>query len=214
MTMKLLIGDYFTEVTANTTKGEITLPDAYLGSWFVLFSHPADFTPVCTTEFVAFQKRSKEFDSLGTKLIGLSVDSIEDHHGWVAWIKENLHIGIEFPIIDDADRKVSLALGMLRDDSLDTVTARSVVIVDDMGIVRTILEYPKEIGRNLDEVVRVVKALQLADARGVNTPANWPHNELVGDKVIIPPGVPVSDEEIEAEGITVLSDWFRYKELI
>ena len=211
--MKLLIGDYFTEITATTTKGDITLPDAYLGDWFVLFSHPADFTPVCTTEFVGFQKRSAEFDALNTKLIGLSVDSIEDHHGWVAWIKENLRISIEFPIIDDKEKKVSLALGMLREDSLDTVTARSVVVVDDLGIVRTILEYPKEIGRNLDEVLRVVKALQLVDAKGVNTPANWPHNELVGDKVIIPPGTPVTDEQIEAEGITVLADWFRFKEL-
>ncbi len=211
--MKLLIGDYFTEVTANTTQGEITLPDAYQGSWFVLFSHPADFTPVCTTEFVGFQKRFVDFEAMNTKLIGLSVDSIEDHHAWVAWIKENLRIGIEFPIIDDKDQKVSLALGMLRDDSLDTVTARSVVVVDDLGIVRTILEYPKEIGRNLDEVVRIVKALQLVDAKGINTPANWPNNELVGDKVIIPPGVAISDEQIEAEGITVLSDWFRYKEL-
>ena len=211
--MKLLIGDYFTEITANTTAGEITLPDAYQGNWFVLFSHPADFTPVCTTEFVGFQKRFADFAALNTKLIGLSVDSIEDHHAWVAWIKENLRIGIEFPIIDDKEQKVSLALGMLRDDSLDTVTARSVVVVDDLGIVRTILEYPKEIGRNLDEVLRIVKALQLVDAKGVNTPANWPHNELVGDKVIVPPGVPVTDEQIEAEGITVLADWFRYKEL-
>ena len=211
--MKLLIGDYFTEITATTTMGEITLPDAYQGNWFVLFSHPADFTPVCTTEFVGFQKRFTEFEALNTKLIGLSVDSIEDHHAWVAWIKENLRIGIEFPIIDDKEQKVSLALGMLRDDSLDTVTARSVVVVDDLGIVRTILEYPKEIGRNLDEVLRIVKALQLVDAKGVNTPANWPHNELVGDKVIVPPGVPVTDEQIEAEGITVLADWFRFKEL-
>lgn len=212
--MKLLIGDYFTEITANTTKGEVTLPDAYQGKWFVLFSHPADFTPVCTTEFVGFQKRFAEFEALNTELIGLSVDSIEDHHGWVAWIKENLRIGIEFPIIDDKEQKVSLALGMLREDALDTVTARSVIVVDDMGIVRTILEYPKEIGRNLDEVVRVVKALQLVDAKGINTPANWPHNELVGDKVIIPPNVSVTDEQIEAEGITVLADWFRFKELV
>ncbi len=211
--MKLLIGDYFTEITATTTTGEITLPDAYQGNWFVLFSHPADFTPVCTTEFVGFQKRFTEFEALNTKLIGLSVDSIEDHHAWVAWIKENLRIGIEFPIIDDKEQKVSLALGMLRDDSLDTVTARSVVVVDDLGIVRTILEYPKEIGRNLDEVLRIVKALQLVDAKSVNTPANWPHNELVGDKVIVPPGIPVTDEQIEAEGITVLADWFRFKEL-
>ena len=210
--MQLLIGDYFTEFTANTTKGEITLPDDYAGSWFVLFSHPADFTPVCTTEFVGFQKRMSEFAEIGVKLIGLSVDSVEDHHAWIGWIKDNLRVGIEFPVIDDADRKVSLALGMLREDSLDTVTARSVVVVDDLGIVRTILEYPKEIGRNLDEVLRVVKALQLVDATKMNTPANWPHNELVGDKVIVPPNIALTDEDIASQGITVLSDWFRYKE--
>ncbi len=211
--MQLLIGDYFTSVTADTTLGEVTLPDDYLGSWFVLFSHPADFTPVCTTEFVAFQKRTDQFTALGTKLIGLSVDSVEDHHRWVQWIHDNLRVDIEFPIIDDKDRKVALALGMLREDAMDTVTARSVVIVDDLGVVRTILEYPKEVGRNMDEVVRVVKALQLFDSKQVNTPANWPANEIIGDKVIVPPSIPVSDEEAEAEGITKLADWFMYKAL-
>jgi peroxiredoxin 2/4 len=210
--MKLLIGDYFTEFTANTTQGPVTLPDDYLGHWWVLFSHPADFTPVCTTEFVGFQKRIADFTAIDTKLIGLSVDSVEDHHGWIEWIRENLRVGIEFPVIDDNDRAVSLALGMLREGDMETVTARSVVVVDDLGIVRTILEYPKEIGRNLDEVLRVVAALQLVDAKGVNTPANWPHNEIVGDKVIVPPNVKLTDEDIERDGVTVLSDWFRYKE--
>jgi peroxiredoxin (alkyl hydroperoxide reductase subunit C) len=210
--MKLLIGDLFTEVTANTTQGEVTLPDDYAGSWFVLFSHPADFTPVCTTEFVGFQKRAEDFAEINTKLIGLSVDSVEDHHGWIDWIKQNLRVDIEFPVIDDKERKVSLALGMLRDDDMDTVTARSVVVVDDLGVVRTILEYPKEIGRNLDEVYRVVKALQAVDTKGINTPANWPHNEIVGDKVIIPPNVQLTEAQIEDEGITVLSPWFRFME--
>ncbi len=210
--MQLLIGDYFTEFTATTTQGEVTLPDDYAGSWFVLFSHPADFTPVCTTEFVGFQKRFEDFAEIGTKLIGLSVDSVEDHHAWIEWIRDNLRIGIEFPVIDDKDRSISLALGMLREGDMETVTARSVVVVDDTGVVRTILEYPKEIGRNLDEVLRVVKALQLVDAKRVNTPANWPYNELVGDKVIVPPNVALSPEDIERDGVTVLSDWFRYKE--
>jgi peroxiredoxin 2/4 len=210
--MQLLIGDYFTEFTATTTQGEVTLPDDYAGSWFVLFSHPADFTPVCTTEFVGFQKRLEDFAEVGTRLIGLSVDSVEDHHAWIEWIRQNLRVGIEFPVIDDKDRSISLALGMLREGDMETVTARSVVVVDDTGVVRTILEYPKEIGRNLDEVLRVVKALQLVDAKRVNTPANWPHNELVGDKVIVPPNVALSPEDIERDGVTVLSDWFRYKE--
>jgi peroxiredoxin (alkyl hydroperoxide reductase subunit C) len=211
--MNVLIGDLFPEITCNTTKGERTLPDDFAWHWFVLFSHPADFTPVCTTEFVAFQKRSDQFAALNAKLIGLSVDSVEDHHRWVKWISTNLRVNIEFPIIDDADRAVSLALGMLRPDAMDTVTARSVLIVDDLGVVRTILEYPKEVGRNMDEVVRVVKALQLFDEKQVNTPANWPHNEIVGDRVIIPPGTPVTEDQIEAEGITKLADWFMYKNL-
>lgn len=211
--MKLLIGDEFTKLSVNTTQGKMTLPKDYSGSWFVFFSHPADFTPVCTTEFVAFQKRTEEFKKLNTKLIGLSVDSVDEHHKWLDWIKENLHVEIEFPVIEDLDRNISLALGMLREDQKDTVTARSVIIVDDKGIVRTILEYPKEFGRNMDEVVRIVKGIQMSESKKVFAPANWPHNELIGDKVLVAASPKITEKVIKEEGIQKLSDWFMYKNL-
>ena len=167
---------------------------------------------MCTTEFVGFQKRAESFAALNTKLIGLSVDDIDDHRAWVKWIRENLQVGVEFPIIDDKDRSVSVQLGMLRPDQTAAVTARSVIVVDDRGVVRTILEYPKELGRNMDEVVRIVKGLQLFDTTHLMAPANWPHNEIIGDKVLVPPSTKLTDSEIAEQHVTQLSDWFRYRE--
>jgi peroxiredoxin (alkyl hydroperoxide reductase subunit C) len=210
--MKLLIEDQFPTIEVNTTQGAMTLPDEYAGHWFVFFSHPGDFTPVCTTEFVGFQKRSAEFAELDTKLVGLSVDDITDHHDWIKWIQDNLHVGIEFPIIDDKDRAVSLELGMLRPDQAESVTARSVIVVDPKGTVRTILEYPKELGPNMDEVVRIVKGLQLFDSTKLMAPANWPHNEVIGDSVLVPPSVNLTDTEMSKQHITKLSDWFRFRQ--
>lgn len=210
--MKLLIEDVFPTMDVRTTKGDFKLPDHFAGSWFVFFSHPGDFTPVCTTEFVGFQKRATEFAALNTQLIGLSVDDIDDHNAWVEWIKDNLQVGIDFPIIDDLDRSVSLELGMLRPDQSESVTARSVIVVDDHGVVRTILEYPKELGRNMDEVVRIVKGLQLFDATKLMPPANWPHNEIIGDKVLVPPSTKLSEAEMAEQNVTQLSDWFRYRD--
>ena len=208
----MLIEDRFPTIDVRTTKGSMTLPDEFAGKWFVFFSHPGDFTPVCTTEFVAFQKRAESLAALNTKLIGLSVDDIVDHHAWVKWIRDNLQVGVEFPIIDDKDRSVSLQLGMLRPDQTDAVTARSVIVVDDRGVVRTILEYPKELGRNMDEVVRIVKGLQMFDATHLMAPANWPHNEIIGDKVLVPPSTKLTEIEIAEQHVTQLSDWFRYRE--
>lgn len=210
--MKLLIEDTFPTMDVRTTTGDLTLPDAYAGSWFVFFSHPGDFTPVCTTEFVGFQKRAEKFAALNTKLIGLSVDDIDDHNAWVEWIRDNLDVGIEFPIIDDLDRSVSIELGMLRPHQTESVTARSVIVVDPAGVVRTILEYPKELGRNMDEIVRIVEGLQLYDSTKLMAPANWPNNEILGDKVLVPPTVELSAEEIAEQDITVLADWFRYRD--
>lgn len=209
--MKLLIGDTFPTIAVRTTHGDVKLPAAFAGHWFVFFSHPGDFTPVCTTEFVGFQKRADEFAALDTKLIGLSVDDLDDHHAWVKWIQDNLQVGVDFPIIDDKDRSVSLQLGMLRPDQSESVTARSVIVVDGRGVVRTILEYPKELGRNMDEVVRIVKGLQLFDATHLMAPANWPHNEIIGDKVLVPPSTKLTDAEIAEQHVTQLSDWFRYR---
>jgi len=211
--MKLLIEDQFPTMAVATTSGEMTLPDDLAGSWFVFFSHPGDFTPVCTTEFVGFQKRVDQFEALNTKLIGLSVDDLDDHHGWVKWIHSNLQVDVQFPIIDDKDRAVSVELGMLRPDQTQSVTARSVIVVDPEGKVRTILEYPKELGRNMDEIVRIVRGLQLFDETSLMAPANWPNNELIGDKVLVPPTVSLTDAEIAEQHITKLSDWFRYRQL-
>jgi peroxiredoxin (alkyl hydroperoxide reductase subunit C) len=211
--MKLLIEDKFPTIDVTTTQGDMTLPDEFAGHWFVFFSHPGDFTPVCTTEFVGFQKRAESFAALNTKLIGLSVDDIDDHRAWVTWIQDNLQVRVEFPIIDDKNRSVSLQLGMLRQDQTAAVTARSVIVVDDRGVVRTILEYPKELGRNMDEVLRIVKGLQLFDTTHLMAPANWPHNEIIGDKVLVPPSTELTDAEIAEHHVVQLSNWFRYRQL-
>ena len=157
-------------------------------------------------------KRAESFAALNTKLIGLSVDDIDDHRAWVTWIQHNLQVGVEFPIIDDKNRSISLQLGMLRSDQAGSVTARSVIVVDDRAVVRTILEYPKELGRNMDEVVRIVKGLQLFDATHLMAPANWPHNEIIGDNVLVLPSTKLTDSEIAEQHVTQLSDWFRYRQ--
>ncbi|MCY6483023.1 peroxiredoxin [Clostridium aestuarii] len=211
--MKLLIRDIFPNIKVETTKGSINLPKDYEGKWFVLFSHPADFTPVCTTEFVSFQKKKKQFNELGAELIGLSVDNIESHKNWIKWIKENIHVQIEFPIIDDEDKKISEKLGLIHPNSGDADTVRAVIIVDHVGRVRTIMEYPKEIGRNIDEILRTVKALKNASIKKVFAPANWPNNEIIGDKVLFHRSEednPALDKE---RGIYSLSDWFVYKNI-
>ena len=190
LTMPLL-GDDFPELLVNTTHGRMNIPGDFKGSWFVLFSHPADFTPVCTTEFVAFQKRIEQFDELGVKLIGMSVDQVFSHIKWVEWIKEEIGVEITSPVVA-ANDSIAGKMGMLHPGK-GTNTVRAVFVGDPEGKVRLVLYYPQEIGRNIDEVVRAVKALQVSDANGVAVPAGWPDNELIGDRVIIPP--PGSTEE-------------------
>lgn len=211
--MKISLRDKFPELTVETTEGTIHLPDDYSGKWFILFSHPADFTPVCTSEFVSFQKKKKLFNDLGVELIGLSVDSLESHYKWIQWIKKNIYVQVEFPVIDDQDRKVSETLGLIHPHEDDTATVRAVIIVDHKGKVRAMLEYPKEIGRNIDEILRTVKALKMASIKKVFAPANWPANEIIGDKVLFHRGEeddPALDKE---RGISSLSDWFVYKNM-
>ncbi len=186
-----LLGEKFPELKVNTTHGSITLPDFFKGKWFVLFSHPADFTPVCTTEFVGFQLRYDKFKELNTELIGLSIDQVFSHIKWVEWIKENIKINgeaveIKFPVIADDTGRVSAELGLIH-EAKGTNTVRAVFIVDPDGIVRAILYYPQELGRNIDEILRMVKGLQISDKNGVAMPHNWPENEIVKDHVIIPP---------------------------
>ncbi len=180
-----LLGDVFPEMKVQTTHGELELPKAFKGKWFVLFSHPADFTPVCTTEFVAFQKRYGQFRDLNCELIGMSVDQVFSHIKWEEWIESNLKVQIQFPIIADTGA-VAQKLGLIHPGK-GTNTVRAVFIVDDKGIIRIIFYYPQELGRNMDEILRSVKAMQISDKHGVAMPAQWPDNEIVGDHVIIPP---------------------------
>ena len=207
-----LIGENFPEIEVKTTHGVKKLPDDYKGKWFVLFSHPADFTPVCTTEFVAFQKRYEEFRKLNCELIGLSIDQVFSHIKWVEWIKEKLGVEIEFPVIADDLGAVSQRLGLIH-SAKGTNTVRAVFIVDPNGIVRAILYYPQELGRNIDEIVRMVRGLQTSDANGVAMPANWPNNELIGDKVIIPPAADVKTAQERPKQYECYDWWFCYKKL-
>ncbi len=181
-----LLGEKFPELEVKTTHGKMKLPEDFKGKWFVLFSHPSDFTPVCTTEFIAFQKRYDKFKKLNCELIGLSIDQVFSHIKWVEWIKEKFNIEIKFPIIADDLGNVSKKLGLIHPNK-GTNTVRAVFIVDPEGIVRLIIYYPQEFGRNIDEILRAVEGLQISDKYGVALPANWPNNELVGDHVIVPP---------------------------
>jgi len=153
-----LIGDKFPEIEVQTTHGKIKLPDEFKGRWFILFSHPADFTPVCTSEFVAFQKRYETLQDLGCELIGLSIDQVFSHIKWVEWIKEKLDIEIKFPVIADDTGKVAGILGIIH-PAKGTNTVRAIFIVDPESTIRAILYYPQELGRNMDEIVRMVQAL-------------------------------------------------------
>jgi len=202
-----LIGEKFPEMEVQTTHGKIKLPIE--GKWFILFSHPGDFTPVCTTEFYSFAKKYEEFKKLNVELIGLSVDSNISHIEWVMWIEKNLKIEIPFPIIADPLGYVSKRLGMIHAES-QTSTVRAVFIVDDKGIVRLIMYYPMEIGRNIDEILRAVKALQTVGKTGSVVPANWPNNELIGDKLINPPPRTVKDAKLRLG--KPFDWWFTYTE--
>ena len=190
-----LIGEKFPELEVQTTHGPKKLPQDFSGNWFIFFSHPADFTPVCTTEFVAFQKRYDEFKKLNCELIGLSIDQVFSHIKWVEWIRDNLKVDIKFPIIADDTGNVSKKLGLIHPGK-GTNTVRAVFIVDPDGIIRAILYYPQELGRNMDEFLRMIKGFQISDENGVAIPANWPNNEIIGDEVIIPPA---SDEQTAKE---------------
>lgn len=211
-----LIGENFPEMTVKTTQGELELPSEFEGEWMVLFSHPGDFTPVCTTEFLAFQQKMDEFKELDANLVGLSVDRVHSHIKWTEWIEENLGETIEFPVIADDTGRVASELGMLQGGSTSTV--RAVFLVDPEGVVRQVLYYPKEIGRNIDEILRSLKALQTSDREGVALPANWPENENFGDKALLPP--PGTDEErkkrmkeAEEEGLEMKDWWFTLRDL-
>ncbi|HXK74716.1 MAG TPA: peroxiredoxin [Bacteroidales bacterium] len=184
------IGDKAPEFKAITTQGEINFPSDYKGSWVILFSHPADFTPVCTSEFMTFATLQTKFEEANCKLVGLSVDGLFSHIAWLRTIKEKIdykgmkNVEVKFPLIEDITMEVATKYGMMMPGESNTKAVRAVFVIDPQGIIRTILYYPLSLGRNFDELYRVVIALQTADKFGVATPADW----RPGDEVIVPTG--------------------------
>ena len=180
-----LVGDEAPKFRANTTDGPINFPDDYIGHWVILFSHPMDFTPVCTTEFLSFQSMIKDFQELDTEIIGLSVGSIPSHLAWFRSIHDEIdfkdwkNVDITFPVIADIDLHVAKLYGMIHPNTSDTKTVRAVFIIDPHGIIRTILYYPQTIGRNIKEILRILIALQTNDSFGLSTPADWKPGEPV-----------------------------------
>ncbi|MBX7240598.1 MAG: peroxiredoxin [Bacteroidia bacterium] len=177
------IGDQAPDFEAVTTTGKIKFSDFAPGKWVVMFSHPADFTPVCTTELSGFAQRKGEFDDLNTELIGLSIDSIHSHLAWVNNVREKTGVYLSFPIIADLDMKVAKLYGMLQPNESETAAVRAVFFIDPTRKIRLIMYYPLNVGRNMDEILRVLDALQFSDAHKVAIPLNWKR----GDKVIVPP---------------------------
>ena len=204
--MSIRLGDEAPNFTAVTTDGEITFHDWKDGSWAVLFSHPADFTPVCTTELGRTAALKDEFGKRNTKAIAVSVDPIEDHHGWAPDIGEVGGTDLNFPIIADPDRTVSEAYDMIHPGEGDTSTVRSVFVIDPSNKVRLTLTYPKSVGRNFDEIVRVIDALQATDAAPIATPADW----RPGDRVIVSPAMSTDDAKAKLPNVEEVKPYLRF----
>ncbi len=208
-----LIGEKAPSFTAETTQGPIRFPEDFNGKWVVFFSHPADFTPVCTTEFITFASMQREFEELNCRLLGLSIDSTYSHIAWLRTIKERIEwkgkkgVEVTFPVISDLTMEVSKAFGMLQPAASSTQAVRAVFIIDPTAVVRAILYYPLSNGRNMQEVKRLLTAMQLSDKHKVATPADW----QPGDDVIVPPpgSCGTAKERVEAPAAdTKVLDWF------
>ncbi len=208
-----LIGDPAPEFKAKTTQGEINFPSDYKGKWVILFSHPADFTPVCTTEFITFASMQQEFRDMNTELVGLSIDSMFAHIAWLRAIKEKIeykglkNVEVMFPLIEDITMDVAKLYGMLQPSASTTQAVRAVFIIDPKGIVRLIMYYPASCGRNMQEIKRAIIAMQKADLESIATPANW----QPGDDVILPPpgSCGAAKDRVEKHGDDVYClDWF------
>jgi len=198
-----LIGEKAPDFEAATTQGTLRLSD-FEGSWLVLFSHPADFTPVCTTEFMAFSEIYDELKKRNTELLGLSVDSVSSHIAWIRNVEEKMGVKIPFPIIADLNKEVSQKFGMIHPSQSKTETVRCVFIMDPESKIRTILYYPLTTGRNMKEILRIIDALQTTDKHKVATPANW----NPGDPVVVPPpGTTEQAEERTKQGYDC-KDWY------
>lgn len=207
-----LIGDKAPAFTAKTTQGDIRFPEDYVGKWVILFSHPADFTPVCTTEFMTFASMADEFKELNTELIGLSVDSLYAHIAWLRRIQEiewngMKNVEVKFPLIEDIKMEVANKFGMIQPNQSTTQAVRAVFIIDPNAVIRAILYYPQSTGRNFDEIKRMIIALQKADTDSVATPANW----RPGQDVIVPTAgsCGVAKQRVEnPDEDTYCLDWF------
>jgi peroxiredoxin 2/4 len=206
------IGDKAPAFKAVTTQGEINFPEQYAGSWIILFSHPADFTPVCTSEFMTFASLEDKFSEANCKLVGLSVDGLYSHIAWLRTIKDKIeykgmkNVEVKFPLIEDITMEVAKKYGMIQPGESNTKAVRAVFVIDPKGIIRTIIYYPLSLGRNFDELYRVILALQTADAFSVATPADW----RPGDDVIVPPAgsCGVAKDRMEGKENMKCHDWF------
>lgn len=200
------IGELAPDWEAVTTHGKKKLSD-YKGKWVIMFSHPADFTPVCTTEFVAFSEIYDELEKRNVQLIGLSIDSVHSHIAWTRWIKEKMGTEIKFPIIADLDMKVANLFGMIHPKQSTTAAVRAVFFIDPNRVMRAVVYYPLNMGRNMQEILRVVDGLQTADEHKVAMPANW----KPGDKVIVPPPRTADTAEKRLQEGYECVDWFLCK---
>lgn len=205
------IGDKAPEFTAQTTQGTINFPADYKGKWVILFSHPADFTPVCTSEFMTFGSMQEEFEALNCQLVGLSIDGLSSHIAWLRTIRERIDwkgmkdIDVEFPLIDDVTMNVAKAYGMIQPGESETKAVRAVFLIDPKGVIRTIIYYPLALGRNFDEIKRVLIGLQTIDNFMVALPADW----RPGDEVIVPAPNTMKAVEKRAEDKNLhFYEWF------
>jgi len=206
------IGELAPSFKAVTTQGEIDFPNDYKGSWVILFSHPADFTPVCTSEFMTFASREKEFTDANCKLVGLSVDGLYSHIAWLRTIKEKIeyknmkNVEVKFPLIEDITMEIAKKYGMIQPGESNTKAVRAVFFIDPKGVIRTMVYYPLSLGRNFDELYRILIGLQTVDAYSVALPADW----QPGDDVIVPPAgsCGVAKERMDSKSGMTCYDWF------
>lgn len=205
--MSIKLGDTAPDFQAETSAGDINFYE-YLGdSWGILFSHPADYTPVCTTELGYTSKLKEEFDKRGTKVIALSVDGVEDHQNWIKDINETQNTEVQFPIIADKERKISELYDFIHPNASATATVRSLLIIDPEKKVRLIITYPASTGRSFNEILRVLDSLQLVDSHKIATPVNWKD----GDDVIVPPAISTEDaRKIFPKGVKEIKPYLRY----
>jgi alkyl hydroperoxide reductase subunit AhpC len=204
--MTIRLGDTAPDFTADTTQGLLSFHDWKAGSWAVLFSHPADFTPVCTTELGRTAALSSEFAARNTRPIAISVDSVEDHLRWTPDIAEAAGVEVDFPIIADEDRAVANAYDMLHPNAGDTSTVRSVFIIDPNDKVRLTITYPKSVGRNFTEILRALDALQATDVAPISTPAEW----TPGERVIVAPTISTEDARTRFSNVDEVTSYLRF----